>query len=174
MTLDKHRVRDHRARHLDARSTKRIPDKDQDGPSALREAAKVRQLSVDDRAIPARVRAWVSRVKLSLSRSASAFSWSLSTKFQEVIAQRDPRIGGRRANRMSRRASGSLTPLKQAISISSRRRMPPKPSSLSKSNGAWPPLTAAHAASKALSKISRSSGSNSCRSDLNTPDLPTS
>jgi hypothetical protein len=74
---------------------------------------------------------------------------------------------GRRVNRMSRRVSGSLTPLKQAISISSRRRMASRPSSLSKSTGRSFPLTASHVTSKAFSKISRSSGSNLCRSDLN-------
>ena len=68
---------------------------------------------------------------------------------------------------MSRRVSGSLTPLKQAISISSRRRMASRPSSLSKSTRGSPSFTAVHAASKAFSKISRSSGSNLCRSDLN-------
>jgi hypothetical protein len=67
---------------------------------------------------------------------------------------------------MSRRVSESLTPLKQAISISSRRRIASRPSSLSKSMGGSFSLTAAHVASKALSKISRSSGSNSRRSDL--------
>ena len=66
----------------------------------------------------------------------------------------------RRANRTSRRVSGSLTLLKQAISISSRRRMASKPSSLSKSDGGMLSLTADHVTSKARSKISRSSGSN--------------
>ena len=67
----------------------------------------------------------------------------------------------RRANRMSRRVSRSLTPLRRAISISSRRRMASKPSSLSMPTGETWSLTADHVASKALSKISRSSGSNS-------------
>ena len=42
-------------------------------------------------------------------------------------------VTGRRANRMSRRVSRSLTPLRRAISISSRRRMASRPSSLSMS-----------------------------------------
>ena len=67
---------------------------------------------------------------------------------------------GRRANRMSRRVSGSLTPPKRAISISSRWRIASRPSSLSKLTGGSFSLTADHVASKALSKISRTSGSN--------------
>jgi hypothetical protein len=76
-------------------------------------------------------------------------------------------LSGRRANRRSRRVSASLTPVKQAISISSRRMMASSPSSLSKLSGQSAPLTAAKVASKVRSKISRSSGSNLCRSDLN-------
>jgi hypothetical protein len=79
----------------------------------------------------------------------------------------DGMTGRRRAKRVSRRVSGSLTPLKQASSTSSRLRMASKPSSLSKSIRVSLPLTAAHVASNALSRISRSSGSNLCRSDLN-------
>src|SRR5262245_37272295 len=68
---------------------------------------------------------------------------------------------------MSRRDSGSFTPLKHAISISSRRSISSKPSSLSKSSEESRSLTADHVDSKALSKISMSSGSNRCRSDRN-------
>jgi hypothetical protein len=68
-------------------------------------------------------------------------------------------LTGRRANKTSRRVSGSLTPLNRAISISSRLSITSKPLSRSKSAGEKS-LIAEHVASKALSKISRSSGSN--------------
>ena len=66
------------------------------------------------------------------------------------------------------RPRGRLNRLSKPSRSVSQRRMASRPSSLSMLTlDRSFPLTAAHVASKARSKISRSRGSNSCRSDLN-------